>query len=347
MSFSFAPSDRLLLIMPHPDDESLATGGLIQRIHQTGAAARLLMVTNGEENPWPQRWMEKRWRIGAQERQHWGKMRAEEALQALTQLGFQGETRFLNFPDQGMTSRLLEADPATLDRFCAEICAWEPTRIVFPSSYDLHPDHSALHVLIQIALQRTGCTALPQLHFVVHCKEPDLIPRRVTLPLTDAERRLKHDAILCHTTQMVLSRKRFAAYARPEEVYFEPAVVEAFNPSLRIPDAFLNAGALNLGVMLPPRLLRSGAAIWIAGESPKVGGLRWRLPIPATSGKVRLEEIATGRPLREATVRITERLAQIKIPMAVAPPLSRLFVKFHRRTIFLDDAGWREVPVGE
>ncbi|MEI8234934.1 MAG: PIG-L family deacetylase [Verrucomicrobiota bacterium] len=345
MSFSFTPSDRLLLIMPHPDDESLATGGLIQRIRQAGAAARLLMVTNGENNPWPQRWMEKRWRIGAPERERWGALRAEEARDALTRLGFQGEARFLNFPDQGMTPRLLMADPATLDRFCAEICEWEPTRLIFPSSYDLHPDHNALHVLLQIALQRTGRAALPQLHFVVHCKQPGLIPLRVALRLTEAERQLKREAILCHTTQMVLSQKRFAAYARPEEVYFEPAAVEPFNPSLRIPDAFLNAGALHLGVTLPPRL-GSGAAIWIAGESPTAGSLRWRLRLPAASGKVRLQAIATGRPLREATVRIAGRHAQIKIPVAGAAPFSRLFVKFHRRTIFLDDAGWREVPVG-
>jgi hypothetical protein len=244
-----------------------------------------------------------------------------------------------------MTPRLLTAAPELLDRLCAEIREWDPTRLILPSSYDLHPDHNALHVLLQIALQRTGRTALPQLHFVVHCKRPSLIPRRVALSLTEAERQLKHEAILCHTTQMVLSRKRFAAYARPEEIYFEPAPVEPFNPSLRIPDAFLNAGALNLGVTLPPRLGRN-AGIWIAGESPTAGSIRWHLPLPATSGKVRLEEIATGRPLRTATVRISGRLARLKIPMATVAPFSRLFVKFHRRTIFLDDAGWREVPVG-
>jgi len=345
MSFSFTPSDRLLLVMPHPDDESLATGGLIQRVAQAGASARILMVTSGENNPWPQRWMEKRWQIGMPERQRWGALRCQEAEDALSRLGFQGETRFLQFPDQGMTPRLLSADPATLDRFCAEICEWEPTRIVFPSSYDLHPDHNALHVLLQIALQRTGHCSLPQLHFVVHCKRPDLIPCRVALSLTDAERQIKRDAILCHTTQMVLSRKRFGAYARPEEIFFEPAPVESFNPSLRIADAFLNAGALHLSVTLPARLGRN-AEIWIAGESAARGSLRWRLPIPLTSAKVGLEEITTGKPLRMATVRISGRVANIMIPVATAAPFSRLFVKFHRRTIFLDDAGWREVPVG-
>ncbi|MDD5348598.1 MAG: PIG-L family deacetylase [Chthoniobacteraceae bacterium] len=345
MSFSFSPADRLLLIMPHPDDESLATGGLIQRIRQAGATARLLMVTNGENNPWPQRWLEKRWRIGPAESKRWGAMRAEEAREALARLGFPGEARFLGFPDQGMTPRLLQADPATMERLCAEICEWQPTRVVCPSSYDLHPDHNALYVLVQIALQRTGFAALPQLRFVVHCKRPGLIPCRAALSLTEAERQLKREAILCHTTQMVLSRKRFAAYARPQEVFFEPAPVEPFHPNLRIPDAFLNAGALNLGVTLPPRLGR-GAAIWIAGESPSKGSLRWRLPLSGATGKVSVEEIATGRPLAAATVRIAGQVARIKIPVASAAPFSRLFVKFHRRTIFLDDAGWREVPVG-
>ena len=44
-------------------------------------------------------------------------------------------------------------------------------------------------------------------------------------------------------------------------------------------------------------------------------------------------------------MRITGQLVQIKIPLAVFQPLARLFVKLDRRTVFLDTAGWREVPV--
>ena len=345
MSLPLDSSDRLLIIAPHPDDESLATGGLIQRIRQAGAAARILMVTNGDNNPWPQRWVEKRWQIGHSERQRWGALRRQEARLALKKLGFEGETRFLHFPDQGLTAKLLQANEETLGRFCCEIEEWNPTQIVPPSSYDLHPDHNALYVLLQIALERTGRSALPQFHFLVHCKQPECIPCRVALPLIEHERHIKRQAIHCHATQMALSQKRFLAYARPEEVFYQPEPVQAHLPHHCIEEAFLGEGALNLSVPLPADL-RKGCALWIAGESPRAGSLRWSLTLPASSRKVRLRDMIADAPLRHAAVRITGGVARIKIPIAAAQPFSRLFVKLHRQRLFLDVAGWREVPVG-
>jgi hypothetical protein len=51
--------------------------------------------------------------------------------------------------------------------------------------------------------------------------------------------------------------------------------------------------------------------------------------------------------LRYATVRIQGRFAVVKIPIATFLPFSRVFVKFKRPTIFLDDSGWREVPLAK
>lgn len=345
MSFTFDSNDRILLIAPHPDDESLATGGLIQRINTSGATARLLMVTNGDNNPWPQRWMEKRWRIGPEERQRWGALRRQEARFALQKLGFNGETQFLQFPDQGITPRLLRADTEILERFCTEIRDWDPTQIIFPSSYDLHPDHNALHVILQIALERTGYPKIPQFHFLVHCKRPELVPCRRDIHLSEHERNLKKQAILCHGTQMALSRKRFLAYARPEEIFFEPAPLEAAMPNHPVMEAFLYAGALQLTVMLSPRLGRDDT-LWIAGESGTHSITRWQLKFPRSSRKIRLLDPRTNQLGREATVRVNGCLARVKIPINTLHPLARLFVKLHRKTLFLDDAGWREVPLG-
>ena len=344
MSFPIPSGDRVLLVVPHPDDESLAMGGLIQRLGSSGATARLLMVTNGDNNPWPQRWLEKRWRISPEDQQRWGALRRQEARNALQKLGFQGEARFLHFPDQGITSRLLRADAETVERFCCEIREWNPTRIVIPSAYDLHPDHNGLYVLLQIALDRMGLAHLPQLHFLVHCKRPDLVPCRQDVRLSEHERHVKRQAIHCHGTQMALSSKRFLAYARPEEAYYEPAPVEAAMPNHRIPEAFLQDRALHLTVTLPPRF-SMGDALWIAGESPTEGSLRWRLALPGSSRNVRLFDTLANVWGSEAGVKIRGRVAKVEIPLATHQPLSRLFVKFHRKTIFLDDSGWREVPV--
>ncbi|MCX6968344.1 MAG: PIG-L family deacetylase [Verrucomicrobia bacterium] len=344
MSLIFQNTDRLLIIAPHPDDESLATGGLIQRLRHTGTAARVLLVTNGDNNPWPQRWLEKRWRIGHPERERWGTLRRRESRFALKTLGFEGETRFLQFPDQGLTAKLLRADQETVERFCAEIQESDPTHIVLPSSYDLHPDHNALNVLLQIALDRMGRSALPQFQFLVHCKRPDLVPSRVALPLVEHERHVKRQAILCHTTQMALSRKRFLAYARPEEAYYRPEPVQARMPHHCISEAFLDAGELHLTAHLPAGF-RNGCALLVAGESAQAGSVRWRLKLPITSRKVALHDTIADVPARDAIVRITGRVGKIKIPVAAVQPFSRLFVKLHYQRLFLDLAGWREVPV--
>ncbi|MEI6561636.1 MAG: PIG-L family deacetylase [Verrucomicrobiota bacterium] len=345
MSLPLTPNDRFLIIAPHPDDESLATGGLIQRICQAGAAARILMVTNGDNNPWPQRWLEKRWQIGPSERQRWGALRRQEARMALKKLGFEGETHFLHFPDQGLTAKLLQADEETQARFCCEIQEWNPTHIVLPSSSDLHPDHNALYVLLQIALERTGRSALPQFHFLVHCKQPEHVPCRVALPLIEHERHIKRQAIHCHGTQMALSQKRFLAYARPEEFYYQPVPAQVHLPHHPVSEALLRSGALHVTVTLPAGLPKK-CALWVAGESSRTGSLRWSLTLPAVSRKVLLRDMIADAPLRHASVRITGGVARIKIPVAAVQPFSRLFVKLHHRTIFLDIAGWRDVPVG-
>src|SRR5690242_7448135 len=42
------PGDRLLIIAPHPDDEALAAGGVIQRAIARGARVRIVVLTDGD-----------------------------------------------------------------------------------------------------------------------------------------------------------------------------------------------------------------------------------------------------------------------------------------------------------
>src|SRR5258706_12213893 len=92
--------ERIMILCPHPDDETLATGGVIQRAVAGGVAIRIVFVTDGENNPWPQRFLERRFRIGGPERARWGARRRGEALSALEKLGVAGrDAIFLGFPD--------------------------------------------------------------------------------------------------------------------------------------------------------------------------------------------------------------------------------------------------------
>ena len=83
----FTSRSRLLLFAPHPDDESLACSILLQRALRAGAAVRVVYVTDGDDNPWPQRVLERKWRLNATDRRRWGRLRRTEALAALRVLG--------------------------------------------------------------------------------------------------------------------------------------------------------------------------------------------------------------------------------------------------------------------
>lgn len=338
------PNDRVMIVAAHPDDETLAGGGLIQHAMKAGAAGRVLMVTNGDNNPWPQRWLEKRWKIGPEERKRWGSMRGNEALAALKTLGFTGETQFLGFSDQGLTEALLKNDAETMDCLCAALKQWAPTWILLPSPADLHPDHNALHVLLQFALKRAGL-APQQLQYAVHCKRRDLIPQPFSLPLSEAECRRKYEAISCHKSQMILSSKRFLAYARREESFFKPASAEAVVSYHPIREAGIQDGQLHLGIKLP---VSRRSLFWLVGETNRGESLRWKVPIPFSSGSLSITDCITGATVGRGDAHVAGRLMRFSIPLgttATADGLALLYVKYHRPSIFLDPSGWRQVPV--
>ena len=76
-------SSRILILAPHPDDEALAVGGLLQRAIRMRAEIHLLFVTDGENNPWAQRATERRWRIAAADQERLRTRRRSEALASL------------------------------------------------------------------------------------------------------------------------------------------------------------------------------------------------------------------------------------------------------------------------
>lgn len=337
-SLKLTPGDRLLIIAPHPDDESLATGGLIQRAVRLSAAVRVVFISDGDNNPWPQRVVERRWRIGTPGRQRWGARRRAEAIAALHVLGVpESQVVFLGWPDQGTTSALLHACEESIAVLTREIDSWRPTVIVAPSSYDVHPDHNALAVQLQVAIDRTTCHPR-QLRYFIHF--PGQLPRHhATLRLTETEQATKRDAILCHATQMALSRRRFLAYARNTEQFFSP---DAAPPDHPIRNATIDAGALCIS--LRPGKLPAGRLL-IAFESLVEGSARWSVSLQKRPGLARIHDAATGAPRRSGTIRTTRGGLEIRIPLAPVLPVVRIFVKYDRRLAFYDFAGWREVPI--
>lgn len=215
------PSASLLVLAPHPDDESLAVGGLIQRALERRARARIVWITDGDNNPWPQRVLERRVRVGATQRAAWGERRRGEAQNALRELGAENvTTQRLAWPDGSVTWKLVDETAAAIAALHALIEQARPTLLVLPDLFDGHPDHSALHVLVELVLNGMPVERRPQcLCYLLHGRAPNDAPRRIALKLTPQEQARKRAAICAHTSQIALSRGRMLRFAGAIEYF--------------------------------------------------------------------------------------------------------------------------------
>ena len=225
----FGERDRLLVFAPHPDDESIATAGLLQIARAGNASCRVVVVTDGDNNPWPQRWIEKRWRIDVAARARWGERRRAEARAACRILGIDDDAmQFLGLPDLGLTDLLMANDAGTQSSLASLLDRFDPTHIALPALSDRHPDHSALHVMLQLVLAKRN-TQPRLLAFGVH--GVGAAASQIELQLDDSFRETKARAIFAHATQMRLSGRRFLAYARPIELFQNASIPARADPA--------------------------------------------------------------------------------------------------------------------
>ncbi len=213
---------RTLIVAPHPDDDAIATGGLMQKVLASGGRLRILFVTDGESNPWPQRFQQRKIVITAADRAEWGALRRAEAICSLASLGVPSDTAsFLGFPDQRMSSLLFSGDQRLPQRLVQEIEQFRPTLIAAPSKLDLHPDHRAISCFVHDAVKRAAVEHPALVTYVIHGGADD---HRLSsrFELTAEERQRKRAAIACHVSQLALSRERFLAHARSSEMFYLP-----------------------------------------------------------------------------------------------------------------------------
>ncbi len=351
---AFTSRSRLLLFAPHPDDESLACSILLQRAVRAGAAVRVVYVTDGDDNPWPQRVLERKWRLNDTDRRRWGRLRRTEALAALRVLGVNGsDVRFLALPDQKLTALLMCNCQSATARFGAIIADWKPTDLLVPSISDTHPDHSALAVMFRLALSEsfsapmaTGQMAVWS--YVVHGRSPAFFDCAETICQSRIEAAIKLQAIRCHKTQLKLSRKRFLGYAgRPERlVKFsarDKTVADGSITSVfRLPDS------LRVEVRLSPKAMRmSEPALFVFGRD-KADALRCvKLRVPARSSRIKVLDSAALDCIAEAQYSGNALAGELTIPISIFSSASAIFVKLERRSWFFDEAGWLEIPLAE
>ncbi len=216
-------STRLLVVAPHPDDESLAAGMLIQRTLAAGGRADVLLLTDGDDNPWPQRWMERRLVIDEAGRARWGARRRGEVASALARLGVGPDhLHALGWHDMRVTEELRLRHTAAVVAIRRVMERTRPSLVVIPDLGDTHPDHGSAHVLARLALAATGSRA-DVLTYMVHGTERSA-PEDLLVPDVDPERQAtKIEAVLEHATQMALEPQANARRGRAPRTVRPPA----------------------------------------------------------------------------------------------------------------------------
>jgi LmbE family N-acetylglucosaminyl deacetylase len=345
-TLALTSSDRLLVLAPHPDDESVATGGLLQHAMEVGAKALVVFFTEGDNNPWAQRALELRWRIGPSDRARFAARRREEVRAALEQLGVPlADTRFLGFPDQGASDLLLHGNEVAQRAVTNALEEWRPTVLVVPSLLDLHPDHSALAVMVALAMaQLRGSVPVRRVvRFLVH--NPQLRSRRhegsLVLPLSEAQKARKRAAIACHKSQLVLRGSWLLSFASGEETYFleESATGLQQHPVVTV---HLENGNLVFRLASRTRMRSFGArklCLVCNGEPP----VRLVVDLPSSTGGATVREPRSGRPIGEGFFRGTSGIGTLTLPAGVVSPGGLLFAKVEHRFGFFDEAGWKEI----
>ena len=332
----------VVVLAVHPDDESLAAGGLIQHALARGADVRVIIVTDGDNNPWPQRFIERRWRIDAADRQRWGARRRAEALSALACLGVSADAvSFWGYPDQGLTDCLLSGGEELIAQLAATLSELQPTMLVAPSMLDLHPDHSALAVLLRFALARSDdyhAGRLMHLEYLVHAPRGLALPEDLELRLAENEVDRKRQAVLSHVTQMALSRRRFLRLVKTTEVFaIADSSSDRPDPAEGVVDGVLAGDGLRLKV----KDLASVDALFVAAETD-AGSIR--LTVAFKHGKA----IAHAGPDRlrvEVNVVRQRDHDEILLPAATFASAKNIFVKLAGGWGFFDRNGWCELSL--
>jgi LmbE family N-acetylglucosaminyl deacetylase len=342
---SFTAQDRVLVIAPHPDDEAIATGGVLQVARAAGAACRVLVITDGDNNPWPQRWIEKRWHIGAADRARWGAERRGEAVAALQVLGLQlSDVRCFGFPDLGLTDVLLRGEPALGETLAAQLDEFRPSCLFLPALDDRHPDHSALHVLLQLVLLGQSGPRPKLYTFGVHGEASAV--DGVVLQLSETQRETKRAAIMSHQTQMRLSRRRFVAYARAQEPYRTASVPSVPDPQHPV-QADVGADG-NLCVRIDHSRWRHGLrghALFLVLRRVDGSSARRRIML---SGKTRGDVVDSETNRNVGTAAIDASAGETDIILTKAPDAIAGWIKLSRPQpglFVLDRFGWQTIAI--
>ena len=198
-----------VVLAPHPDDETLAAGGLISALCQRRIPVSILAVTDGEN--------------AYQGEAGLGPVRDREQADALQRLGVPASriTR-MRLPDSGV-SALEDQLTASLDLLLAGA-----EHIIAPWPHDFHPDHEVTGRAALSIAQRHSIPLTFYFFWTWHRGTSELLKHLDIrkLPLTPGQQQAKREALAFHVSQLrhcggepILPENLLEPAWRPYEIY--------------------------------------------------------------------------------------------------------------------------------
>ena len=218
LELNLSPQDRVLVLAPHPDDEIIDCGGIIQSAVAQGVPVRVVFLTYGDNNEWSFMAYRKHPVLMPRAAQNMGQVRHDEAVTAAKVFGLSADNLvFLGYPDFGtlhiwesnwdgrpafhsMLTRVSAVPYANAFRpkapykgeeivkdLSAILRQFRPTKIFVPHPADHNGDHLALYLFTRVALWDLEKELIPRPElypYLVHFRNWPL-PRgdHSTLPL--------------------------------------------------------------------------------------------------------------------------------------------------------------------
>ena len=241
-----ASEQRVLVIAPHCDDETLSCGGLISRLVKEDVPVRVIIVTNGDAFNHPVSNL-KRDPSGFIEL---GEMRRKESLAALEKLGVPGSSViFMGYPDRCLAGMWLYYWPpnkpvksrythcsrspyekvfhphapyygrSLLADLEAILRSYRPTTVYYPHPLDIHSDHWAVNCFATEALYDTGMLEnVKSCLYVVHGAEK-LLTKGYDIRLSKTESEVKRAAVMEYKTQIPVMGGFLKNFSKASEVF--------------------------------------------------------------------------------------------------------------------------------
>ena len=197
-----SPTDRILVLAPHPDDEVLGCAGIIQRAIALGLPVKIVFFTYGDSNQWSFLVYRKHPVIMPRAVQSMGLVRHDEALEASQMLGAPArDLIFLGYPDFSTltiwtscwgksppvksiltkvsavpyANALRKGAPYKGEEILRDLesilRSFKPTKIFLSHPADHNQDHQALYLFTRAALWDLEKEIKPEIYpYLIHYK---------------------------------------------------------------------------------------------------------------------------------------------------------------------------------